>query len=364
MVRRDQANDYVVLLDSASAADPTLPRLPDGADVAVVPVTVAPARAAAAAGSRGILDVLRMTAGLRRARADVAFFPASYSYFPVLGPSVVVTVHDAIAERLPHLTLAGRRDRLRWRIKQAMALRQADAVLTVSNASQEAIVETLGVRRERIRVIREAPDPAFQVLPAVQVRARLERLGVEPDSYFLYVGGISPHKNLGLLVDAFADVAAVNGRPRLLVVGDLHDDAFLSSASSLQQAVASSSAADRITFTGYVPDDELVALYCGAIATVLPSLGEGFGLTAAESAACGTPVVASRDPALVELLGDAGMYADSDDRRAFASQLGRLADDPGFRAHRSAAVLGRAAGWSWAAAADATIALLEEVARG
>ena len=364
MVRRDRTNEYVLLLDSASAADPELPPLPEGGEVHVVQVAVAPTRAAAAASARGLRDVLRMSAGLRRAHADVAFFPASYSYFPVLGPPVVVTVHDAIAERLPHLTLAGRSDRLRWRLKQSVALRQADAVLTVSTASEHALVETLGVRRDRIRVIHEAPDVGFRPLPDADTRTRLERFGLEPGSYFLYVGGISPHKNLAVLVEAFARVAVADGRPNLVLAGDLHDDAFLSAGPSLQKLVAASGVAERVMFTGFVPDADLVGLYSGAIATVLPSLGEGFGLTAAESAACGTPVIASRDPALVELLAGAGVYADADDPAALAAQLSRLAADPGFRGERAAAVLARSAGWSWGSAAEATIALLAEVAGG
>lgn len=364
MVQRDAANDYVIVLDSASAADPSLPALPEGAELSVVRVGAAPAQDAAAAGSRRLIDVARMTAGLRRARADVAFFPASYSYFPVVGPPVVVTVHDAIAERLPHLTLAGRADRVRWRIKQRLALRQSRAVITVSEASARAIRETLGVPGDRVHVIGEAAAPVFRALPADEIRARLAPFGVEPGSYFLYVGGISPHKNLTALVDAFGAVGVGAGQPRLLLTGDLDGDVFLSAVPTVRAAVDRSPASDRITFTGYVPDDDLAALYGGAIASVLPSLGEGFGLTAAESAACGTPVIASRDPALVELLGEAGVYADAEDRSALTTQLARLATDGDYRDERAAAVARQAAGWSWARAADATVAVLEQAARG
>jgi glycosyltransferase involved in cell wall biosynthesis len=234
----------------------------------------------------------------------------------------------------------------------------------VSDASRVAITEALRVRPERLHVIREAPDPIFRHQPP-EVRADLlRRFGLSgTDRYLLYVGGISPHKNLHVLVEAFELVAADDECVRLLLVGDADDDPFLSAAASIRAAVERSPARARIELTGRVSDDELVALYSGAVASALPSLGEGFGLTAAESAACGTPVVASRDPALVELLGDAGLYADAGRPHELAAHFAALLADPTAREAASIAVSRRASDWSWAAGADATIALLEGVAR-
>jgi glycosyltransferase involved in cell wall biosynthesis len=237
-------------------------------------------------------------------------------------------------------------------------------VLTVSNAARADVGRTLGVPDRRLRTVGEAPDPAFVPMAADRRHQLLARFGLGPGArYVLYAGGISPHKNLGVLVAAFGDVAA--GRPdvRLVVAGDLDDDPFLSSAGSLRSAVAASPFRDRITLAGFVTDDELAALYGGAVATVQPSMGEGFGLTAAESAACGTPVVASDLPALTELLGDVALYAPPDRPDAFATALGRLLDDPAERLRLSHASLERARRWSWSAAADTVIGVLEEAAR-
>jgi len=363
MARRADGDACVLLLDSVSAADPSLPDVPSQLEVAVAPVRDAPATSAAAAGARRLGDVLRMGRAARRLGCDVFFFPATYSYFPVGTVPVVVTVHDAIAEQLPHLTLPSVGDRVRWRLKQRSALLEARAVLTVSNASQRAIVEALRVRDDRLHVIREAPDELFRHQPAGARRGPLAELGLpEDDPFVLYVGGISPHKNLGVLLRAFELVAPEVPHLRLVLVGDADDDPFLSSASSVRAAVDASPVRDRICLTGYVRDEQLVALYSAALGTALPSLGEGFGLTAAESAACGTPVVASRDPALVELLGDAGLYAPADDAVGFAEHFRRLATDPALRAAASAAVGERAATWSWAGAADRTLELLRKVA--
>jgi len=363
MVHRDTANVYVVLLDSASAQDDDLPPLPPGVDVEIARVDVAPAEAAAAAGRRGIADMARMTVALRRIKSDVVFFPATYSYFPVVGPPSVVVVHDAIAERLPALTLPGRGDRIRWRLKQEVAVRRAEVVITVSEASRRAIVETLGVSDSKVHVIREAPADAFRPVPASETSAALARLGLADDPYLLYVGGISPHKNIEVLIEAFEVVAAGHEDLRLLLVGEVDDDPFLSSVAAVRSAIDRSPASRRIVLTGFVPDDDLAALYSGALATVLPSLAEGFGLPAAESAACGTPVVASRDPALVELLGDTGLYAAADRPSEFAVHFEAMIADDDRRRLCATAVAERAATWSWGHAAEATIAILEQAAR-
>jgi glycosyltransferase involved in cell wall biosynthesis len=164
------------------------------------------------------------------------------------------------------------------------------------------------------------------------------------------------------MVDAFGEIA--RGRPdlRLVIVGDLSDDPFLSSAGSLRHQVESNRAGAQITFTGFLPDADVVALYGGATATVLPSLGEGFGLTAAESAACGTPVVASDIPALRELLGDAALYAPPHDAHAFAEACCLLLDEPDRRQDLADAGIARAARWSWRASAETVIDLLERAA--
>ncbi len=361
MLRRHPDDDFVLLIDRPSL---DAVELPDGAQVVAVDVDVAPSEAAAAHGRRSLRDVARMSSAARRLDCDVMFFPATYTYFPVPGTPTVVTVHDAIAEQLPDLILPSLRDRLAWRAKQRLALGSARIVFTVSEASRRAVTDVLGVSPERIRVIHEAPDERFRPLPPATTRERLRRFGLgNGRPYLLYVGGISPHKNLPVLVEAFEQVAGIHPELRLILVGDVDGDPFLSAADDVRARVASSPVRHRIEFTGYVSDDELVALYVGAVASVLPSLGEGFGLPAAESAACGTPVVASEDAALKELLGDDGLYASAHRPDEFARWFDRLMAEPRLRSDLSARLLRRAAGWSWGPAADDVVSALRDVGR-
>jgi glycosyltransferase involved in cell wall biosynthesis len=360
MVRRGPDHHWVLLIDAASRG---ASQLPAEAEVRAVDVSQPPNEAASAAGRRSLPDVARMAWAGRRAGCDAFFFPTTYSYFPVLGPPTVVTVHDAIAEAHAELTLPGRQARLLWKAKQQLAVRTAWAVVTVSEAARADVVRALPVRPGQVHVIHEAPDPIFGPLAPEQRAPALARLGLPPDRpYLLYVGGISPHKNLDVLVDAFTEIAADHLDVALVLVGELSDDPFLSSAGLLQRRVADSPVRDRVTFTGYLPDEDVAALYGGATATVLPSVGEGFGLTAAESAACGTPVVASDIPALRELLADAALYAPPGDAHGLARACRTLLDDPARRRQLADASRHRAARWSWTSSADAVIELLERSA--
>ncbi len=351
----------VVLLDEPSVANAAVPT-----DVEVVTVKVAhpPSRAASATSHRTLRDLARMSLAARRAGCDVFYFPTTYTYYPVPGTPTVVTVHDATAERMPSLIFRDWRAHARWAIKQRAAIRGAAAVVTVSTSASREVALALPVREERIHVISEAPDPVFHPVPIVDRGVVLAQFELRPeDRYLLYVGGISPHKNLETLVTAFEAVSSSRPDVRLLVVGDLTDDPYLSSVDALRRRLAGSPVGDRISLTGYVEDPELAVLYTSAVATVIPSKAEGFGLPAAESLACGTPVVASDIPALRELLGDTALYAPPSAPDAFATAIAELLDSPERRARLSSACLGRAATWSWGAQADSVLGLLDRIAR-
>lgn len=350
-------HEYVLVVDEASRPGVDLP-----AHVAIdaVPLDQVPSEAASADGSRSVRDMARMGRAASRHRADVIFFPASYTYFPVWGAPVVVTLHDAIAERLPELVVPGRVARAKWQLKQRLALLQARHVLTVSEAARHEITATLKVRPHRISVVTEAPSDCFKPLGA-EAWGRVAGLGIRTgDRYLLYVGGISPHKNLAVLVQAFALVAPRHPDVRLLLVGD-DQDPFLSAQQTIRDLIRAEGLEDRVQLTGFVTDHQLVGLYSAAIAAVLPSLGEGFGLPAAESAACGTPMIASDLPALREVLGDGGTYVEPTDTVGFADAMESLIADPHLRDRRAAAALRQAGGRTWSDAARGVIEVLEGV---
>lgn len=325
-----------------------------------------PAEEAKTGGSRSPLDLLRLTRAVARARPDVFFCPTVYSYFP-LPPRLpsVVTVHDCIAERFPELTLPGRRDRLFWRLKVRLALAQARRVLTVSDYSARDLTAVLGVDPARVRVAVEAPAAAFRPNPdRGAVAEAAARHGLAPGTpYFVYAGGFSPHKGVVELVRAHGALAGAGGEPpHLVLVGDAEGDVFHGNAAEIREAVRAAGSGERVHWTGYVTDEELALLYAGALALVLVSRAEGFGLPAVEAAACGTPVVATRESPLPELLEGAGLFLEPGDEAALGAALGRLAGDPDERRRMGRAARERAAALSWPRAAAAALAAIEEAA--
>ena len=192
-------------------------------------------------------------------------------------------------------------------------------------------------------MITEGPDPVFRPRardPEAERRARADSAFRPTSRFFLYVGGLSPHKNLLRLVEAFAQAAPAD--VKLVLVGDVHD-VFHTHVPQIRAAIARHALEDRVILAGFVPDEELVLLYSRAYALILPSLLEGFGLPAVEAMACGTPVISSRAGSLPEVVGEAGVYfepTDVDfDRRRDPSSSGldpRLAMHwPGWRGERS-----------------------------
>ncbi len=324
-----------------------------------------PTVAAAAAGNRSPLDMLRLSRAVRRQRPDVFFSPSVYTYFPLPpGLRAVVTVHDTIAEQFPALTLPHWRARLFWHLKVALAIHQARLILTVSEYSARSIERILRVPRARIRVAGEAPSPAYTPSGADDVRAASGRAGVPAGTpWFIYVGGFNPHKRVDAIIAAHARLARGADRPpMLLLVGTTTGDVFLGEAGRLREQIRAAGTEDLVRWTGFVPDDELRHLSSGAVALLLPSEAEGFGLPAVEAAACGTPVVATRESPLPELLEGGGFFVAPGDVDAMETAMRRLLDDPVLREHVGAIAHARASLMTWEAAARATLDALREAA--
>src|SRR5262245_39070719 len=147
---------FVCFVDQRASEQFNLARA--NVETRLVPLAQSPTTAAAAHGHRSSRDMLRLTWAVARERLDVFFSPSVYTYFPLPpGLRSVITVHDAIADRFPKLTLPGWRARAFWHMKVSLALMQARLVLTVSDFAAAEIARVLRVKAERIRVAVEAP---------------------------------------------------------------------------------------------------------------------------------------------------------------------------------------------------------------
>jgi glycosyltransferase involved in cell wall biosynthesis len=344
----DTRNEYSVFLDPAAHASF---HLGDRFRAVLVPTSQSVNDAARADGHRPIQDMLRMGYAVARASLDVFFFSSVFCYFPLIRPvPAIVGVHDTIADRNPQFSFASRRQHLFWQAKVKLALAQARTVLTVSEYSKQCIESVLGIPARRIRVLYEAAAPCFR------------RMAEEParEPFLLYVGGISPNKNLPTLIHAFSGLKQRGWSARLILVGDYQTDGFKSCYAELQQLVDKLGLQDHVRFAGYVPDEDLISLYNRASAFVMPSLDEGFGLPAVEAMACGAPVIVSSGNSLSEVTGEAGLVVDPRDQAGLTDAMERVLASPAFAEQLSRKSLQRAALFSWSNAAGRLLEIFEE----
>jgi glycosyltransferase involved in cell wall biosynthesis len=364
LLAKPDGYEYVLLADRQTAERDDLP---EGVEVAVADTAVAVSTAASVTGSRSIGDILAMRRMTARQSLDLIYFPAVYSYYPVAGRApCLVTFHDTIAESLPGEVFPTRRGRLFWNLKSSLAMRRATAIVTVSHASARALAERFRISPSRIGVITEGPaEPYRRRTEPVNPRA-LQKHELElGQRFFIYVGGISPHKNLGTLFRAFAQLLGVDAYTDvwLAAVGDYGGDVFHTCYQPLKDLTGELNIRQRVRFTGYVPDDDLVHLLIAAQALVLPSFLEGFGLPAVEAMACGCPVLASDRGSLPEVVGDAGLLFDPRDAGAICQAMKRVLDDGELRSQLSERGLRQSEQFTWQRAAELLRDLFERFGR-
>jgi len=359
----DKKNEYLFFVDSESAESN---EFPSNVKTIIAQTEVSPMEAASASGRRSVKDLWSMSREVLRHKIDLFFFPAVYSYFPIFNRTkIIVTVHDVIADHHPELVFPNSRLKTFWKLKQNMAIRQAHLILTVSEYSKREIIEYFKLPESKVRVISEAARSVFSVLqPGSEMYQTLSRFGLKTDEDFLlYVGGISPHKNLNTLVDAFYLIVsdANFSSVKLVLVGDYKDDSFFSAYPSLKEQVDRLGLSDKVIFTGYIEDLELAHLYNSTSMVVLPSLEEGFGLPAVEAMACGAPVAASNRGSLPEVLGKAGRFFDPTDTENMAETLRQVLGDHALRKEMRQTGLARAKDFLWNKAAKETLVIFDEL---
>ena len=292
----------------------------------------------------------------RRRRLDVVHDPTGALPLLLTGAARVVTIHDAIPYVYPQTST--RLDWLIYHVWLPLAVRQADAVITVSEQSRKDILTHLPVLPERVVVVSEAADRRFHPMEPAEVAPILRTYDVQ-QPYILYVGALESRKNLPRLLEAYALLREWSPQWRLVIVG-----ARKWKFSPIFDAVQRLGLETHVTFTGYVEDEHLPALYAGADLFAFPSLYEGFGLPVLEAMACGTPVVTSNASSLPEVAGDAALLVDPYDVEQIAQAMWLVLSQPALAAALREKGLARAAQFSWERTARETIAVYERVLAG
>ena len=296
---------------------------------------------------------------LRRFRANLYHIPLNSVAYWMPRP-YVLTVHDMSS------LLFRRRSDLRGALHEERYRRgalRAARVIAVSNSTRRDLEAVLPIPPDRIRTIYSAPDPAFTSnhVDSVQEQQVLERYSIRWP-FILYAGIVRPRKNIPRLVEAFAVLRCeFENHPeykdlRLVIIGD-----ELSGNPSVRRAVIATRVEPFVRFLGFVPTETLRVFYRAASIFAFPSLYEGFGLAPLEAMACGTPVVASNLPSLVEAVGEAAELVIPDNVFDIARGLRELLLDGERRKSLCSAGRLHASRFSWDATARDVLKVYSEI---
>ncbi|MDY6949223.1 MAG: glycosyltransferase family 1 protein [Pseudomonadota bacterium] len=262
---------------------------------------------------------------------------------PMLSANALTMIHDVQVKLSPGSYSLP----FRWwyKIVQSIIARRNLGLLTVSDFSRNQMAIAGLAPIERIHTIHNGADHVFR---AEADRDILDRLSIADETYALALSTVQEHKNIRVLLDAFArpELAEM----KLVLFGSTGREGFISAGCQVPA---------NVVFAGRVSDGELRALIEGAIALAFPSTTEGFGLPPLEAMLLGTPAVCAPCGALPEVCGDAALYADPDDPEAWAQTIVGLAQDREKHAQAVAAGRAHAATFTWRKAALRLLEILD-----
>ncbi len=289
---------------------------------------------------------------VRDLRGDV--FHAPHYVYPLMLPCPgVVTIHDCIHLRFPQqFPEPGSNLYARMMIRRAVA--KSDRVLTVSEATRADLVELVNADPSKIEVIPHGCDPYFlETVDDRELRNVAKKYSLARP-FLLSVANIKPHKNLKRLLESFGQLRRDYDDLDLVIAGgDFYPE--------LQAACESYGVKDRVRQLGFLKKKDLRALYNLARIFVFPSLYEGSGLPPLEAMACGTPVVASSNSAIPEVVGHNGLLVNPYRVDAITEAIRSLLEDSSFRNKLGAQGKIRAQEFDWNESARRVLDVYREV---
>jgi glycosyltransferase involved in cell wall biosynthesis len=298
----DSQNEYIVMTVRPDAYQ-AIAKAPN---IHIHPVTL-PSR-------RGTLIQHQLIApiALRQIKPDVLHTPAFAAPLSWRG-ALVTTIHDLAFIKVPEQSSLYAR--LYHMHLQRIGAQRAERVIVISKQTEQELIHYWSIPTQRIRLIHNGLQPSFyaNALSPRAIEAMHSQYG---ERYLLHTGRIMPRKNVECLIEAFDLLAEKFSDLHLVLTGGLG----YASAQAVQLIEASPYKA-RIHLAGWVPDEDMPALYAGATALVFPSKHEGQGMPTLEAMACGTPVVASNEAASIEIAGNALIRADCSSAQSLAHAI-------------------------------------------
>jgi len=285
---------------------------------------------------------------------DIIHSPENVALFIKLkGQKKVITVHDIMPYRFREFYDSV--TYFRYRLLLSKTLKTADAIIAVSCNTKLDIMRYFKIPEEKIKVIYNGVDDNYKPLSKKEVERIRQKYNLT-FPYILYVGGLGPNKNIIRLIKAYYKLKKQNFDHKLVLVG-----AKRWQYNKISKLLKILDLQKDVIFLGYLPREDLPALYNAADLFVYPSLYEGFGLPPLEAMACGTPVITSNTSSLPEVVGDAGIMVDPYDVDGLAKAMYEVLTNDGLKEELRKRGLKRAKLFSWRKTAEETLKIYEEV---
>jgi glycosyltransferase involved in cell wall biosynthesis len=264
----------------------------------------------------------------------------------------VLTVHDVASLDHPEWFDAKFAAWYRW--LTPLLVKRVRRVITISEFSRQRIAAITGLDPAHIAMIPPGVDRRFYPRPSNEVLQVREKLQIPSQHYVLSLGSIEPRKNLPRLLDAWSRCVKRLGSDIWLVIAGASGQRHIFRELKLDHPPA------QVHVLGFVDDDDLPALYSGALLLAYPSMYEGFGLPVLEAMAAGTVPVTGHSTALPEVAGDAGVFVDASDVEAIADGIVTVIEDSTLRDKLRLRGRERSRLFSWERAAQATLGVFAQ----
>ncbi|HYG75050.1 MAG TPA: glycosyltransferase family 1 protein [Planctomycetota bacterium] len=266
----------------------------------------------------------------------------------------VVTIHDVFSA-LQSTEFADAEFREMKRKRYLDLTERADRIICVSESVKRDVQQTLNPDPAKLLVVYEAGGEGFSRRAPDEINHTRQKHGLARP-YLIFVGSVNKRKNVPAMIRAFAAASKATGELDFAIAGRIGFG-----GEQIREAISQSGVADRVKLLGYVPDEDVPALYSGAEALLFTTLYEGFGIPALEAMACGCPVIGANVGSLPEIIGDAGVLADPASIDSIASAIETLLTDSSRRAALRERGFERARQFSWDSAAEKCLSIYQEL---
>lgn len=272
---------------------------------------------------------------------------------------LILTLHDIIFLNTPKSNKMSLYQKAGWYYRRwnvPRVVKNCRHIITVSETERINILQRFPKLEKLLSVVHNGYSDCYCPLEDERVKAITQRY-LPDDKYLLFLGNTDPRKNTEGVLRAYNDYLSHSQQALKLVITGLKQEYV----EHLLTNLGIETCAPHIVYTGYIPGDDLPALYNGAFAFLYPSLHEGFGIPVLESMACGTPVITSNCSSLPEVAGKNGLLLNPYNPNEITNALLLLENDPKFYHNQSSYGLERVKQFSWQQTADSYVKIYTQL---